>query len=137
MADGELALLQHRTKLYIVNIPIVSAELFRQLALQRFGRLRPIRVDPPAPLADMLLLALEEEERRGRWGAEDGSKEARARALGAGRGGEGIQRDGAAVGVLWLPRSFLPKKGGISSPVHLTPPVCLSLYPPVRSPWQR
>lgn len=73
MADGELALLQHRTKLFLANVPALSAELFRQLALQRFGRLRAIRVEPAAPLAEMVAMALEEEA-----GAEEeGESEAR------------------------------------------------------------
>ena len=91
MADGELALVQHRTRLFLVNVPVMSGELFRQLALQRFGRLRPLAVAPQAPLAPLLELALEEEAAAGRWDAGQGSLQARRPA--------GWERDVRGVGV--------------------------------------
>lgn len=107
MADGELALLQHRTRLYLADVPRLSAELFRQLALQRFGRLRPIRVEPAAALAEMLLMALDDEEREGGISADDGPKEARPRS--APRGGGCLPCRAAspqrARGALLAPRS--------------------------------
>lgn len=76
VARGAWALLQHGTKLYLAAVPKLSGELFRQLALRRFGRHPAARLDPPAPLRPLLLEALDGAEARGEWHEHQGSKEA-------------------------------------------------------------
>lgn len=52
-----------------------SKELMYQQVLRRFGQFNCIRLTPPAPLDQLLLIALDEEEALGRWQPNDGPKE--------------------------------------------------------------
>lgn len=57
--SGSLSMLQHETKLYIVNHASISEELFYQLGLRQFGRFMRIRLEPAAPLQDLIHLAVD------------------------------------------------------------------------------
>jgi DNA mismatch repair protein MLH1 len=46
-----------------------------QQVLRRFGQFNCIRLSTPAPLDQLLLIALDEEEALGRWQPNDGPKE--------------------------------------------------------------
>ena len=71
LASDSWALAQHGTKLYLLAAPRIARELFRQLALRRFGRLAALRLQPPAPLEALLLEAAGEvaEGERAEWAA--------------------------------------------------------------------
>ncbi|KAI5069224.1 hypothetical protein GOP47_0015525 [Adiantum capillus-veneris] len=75
MADHLLALSQHKTQLYLFDVVKLSKELMYQQALRRFGRFNAMSLTNPAPVHDLVLLALDEEERLGRWTESDGSKD--------------------------------------------------------------
>lgn len=62
MADDVFALLQHNTHLYLANVVTLSKELLYQLVLQRFGYFNAIQLSDPAPLQDLIMLALNEED---------------------------------------------------------------------------
>ncbi|WVZ67344.1 hypothetical protein U9M48_016434 [Paspalum notatum var. saurae] len=62
LADDVFALIQHNTHLYLVNIVNVSKELMYQQALCRFGNFNAIQLSEPAPLLDLLLMALKDDE---------------------------------------------------------------------------
>ncbi|XP_020531791.1 DNA mismatch repair protein MLH1 isoform X1 [Amborella trichopoda] len=62
MADNVLALLQHNTRLYLVNVVKLSKELMYQHALRRFSHFNAIQLSNPAPLYELLMMALEEDE---------------------------------------------------------------------------
>lgn len=66
-ADAGLALLQHGTRLYLADAAALSADMFYQQALRRFGAFERVTLQPPAPLAALLAMALEVEEAAGRW----------------------------------------------------------------------
>ena len=70
--DRELALLQHNTKLYLVNTTKLSRSLFRQIILTKFGKLDVLRLCPPPKVTDLAMLALEQDEAG--WSPEDGDK---------------------------------------------------------------
>merc|ERR1719334_497740 len=55
----KFALFQHSTKLYLANTSVFSQHLFRQLLLRDFGNIGVLKLDPPAPLKDLALLALD------------------------------------------------------------------------------
>ncbi|CAG8519047.1 7645_t:CDS:10 [Paraglomus brasilianum] len=57
-----LALIQHQTKLYLVNYNALSEELFYQLILQEFANFGFIRLSNPASISELVLIALEEHE---------------------------------------------------------------------------
>jgi len=75
--DRELALVQHSTRLYMINTTRLSALLFKQIILRDFSNLATLRLDPPPKVIDLALLALEQEEAG--WSPEDGDKEELAR----------------------------------------------------------
>lgn len=52
-----------------------SKELIYQQVLRRFAHFNVMRLSTPAPLMELLLLALDEEERMGRWSESDGPKD--------------------------------------------------------------
>ncbi|CAG8497082.1 7562_t:CDS:10 [Diversispora eburnea] len=54
-----LALIQHQTKLYMVNYNILCEELFYQLTLQEFSNFAFIRLSKPAPIKELIIFALE------------------------------------------------------------------------------
>lgn len=51
--------IQHLTKLYLVDYGAVSAELFYQIGLSEFGNFGSIELTPALPLRDLLRVALE------------------------------------------------------------------------------
>ncbi|KAM3712202.1 hypothetical protein ACJW31_01G164000 [Castanea mollissima] len=62
MADDVLALLQHDTHLYVVNVVNLSKELMYQQVLRRFAHFNAIQLSDPAPLRELIMLALKEED---------------------------------------------------------------------------
>ncbi|KAH6558320.1 hypothetical protein KP509_1Z069400 [Ceratopteris richardii] len=75
MADHLMALSQYKTCVYLFDIVKLSKELMYQQTLRRFGRFNAMSLTNPAPIQDLVLLALDEEERLGRWTEADGSKD--------------------------------------------------------------
>ncbi|XP_036357554.1 DNA mismatch repair protein Mlh1 isoform X1 [Octopus sinensis] len=71
--NEELSLMQHQTKLYLINNAKLSQQLFYQFLLTDFGNFGAIRLSEPAPLYDLALLALDLEECG--WTEADGTKE--------------------------------------------------------------
>ncbi|XP_059460445.1 DNA mismatch repair protein MLH1-like [Corylus avellana] len=61
MADDVFALLQHDTHLYLANVVNLSKELMYQQVLRRFSHFNAIQLSEPAPLSELLMLALKEE----------------------------------------------------------------------------
>ncbi|KAH9941321.1 DNA binding protein [Epithele typhae] len=57
-----LSLVQHGTRLYLLNHGALSAELFYQLGLRQFGNFSRIRLDPPPELRMLVALAVSTEE---------------------------------------------------------------------------
>ena len=72
-----LALVQHLTQLYLVNTKKLSQELFYQIIIFKFGNFGYIELSEPAPIYDLVLLALNTPESG--WQPEDGCKEDLAR----------------------------------------------------------
>ena len=70
--DRSQALIQHSTKLYIVNTAKLSKELFYQIIIFNFGNFGYMRLSSPAPIYDLALLALETEQSG--WTQSDGPK---------------------------------------------------------------
>ncbi|XP_006635764.2 DNA mismatch repair protein Mlh1 isoform X1 [Lepisosteus oculatus] len=67
------ALIQHQTKLYLLNTTKLSQELFYQILIYDFGNFGVLRLSTPAPLYDLAMLALDSPESG--WTEEDGPKE--------------------------------------------------------------
>lgn len=61
VVDSRLALLQHQIRLYMVNYREASRLLFEQLALKVFANFGRIHLDPPIPLLDAVLIAMDDE----------------------------------------------------------------------------
>ncbi|KAI0746867.1 DNA binding protein [Daedaleopsis nitida] len=57
-----LSLVQHNTRLYLLNHGALAAELFYQLGLRQFGDFSRIRLDPPPDLRTLVSLAVDTEE---------------------------------------------------------------------------
>lgn len=62
MADDVCALLQHNTNLYLANVVNLSKELMYQQVLRRFAHFNGIKLSDPAPLPELITLALKEED---------------------------------------------------------------------------
>ncbi|XP_058194714.1 DNA mismatch repair protein MLH1 isoform X2 [Rhododendron vialii] len=62
MADDVFALLQYNTHLYLANVVNLSKELMYQQVLRRFAHFNAIQLSEPAPLSELILLALKEED---------------------------------------------------------------------------
>ncbi|TVU36895.1 hypothetical protein EJB05_18848, partial [Eragrostis curvula] len=62
LADEVFALIQHNTRLYLVNVVNVSKELMYQQALCRFGNFNAIQLSEPALLRELLMMALKDDE---------------------------------------------------------------------------
>nr|KJB81295.1 hypothetical protein B456_013G137700 [Gossypium raimondii] len=62
MADDVFALLQHNTHLYLANVVNLSKELMYQQVLCRFAHFNAIQLSEPAPLQELIMLALKEED---------------------------------------------------------------------------
>ncbi|CAL8357579.1 unnamed protein product [Boreogadus saida] len=71
--NPQWTLIQHHTKLYLLNSTKLSQELFRQILIYDFGNFGVLRLSSPAPLYDLAMLALESEESG--WTEEDGPRE--------------------------------------------------------------
>ncbi|TTI76904.1 Lysosomal-trafficking regulator [Bagarius yarrelli] len=75
--NPQWSLIQHHTKLYLLNTTKLSQELFYQILVYDFGNFGVLWLSSPAPLYDLALLALDSEESG--WTEEDGPKEGLAR----------------------------------------------------------
>lgn len=62
MADDFFALIQHATHLYLANVVNLSKELMYQQVLRRFAHFNAIQLSEPAPVSDLIMLALKEED---------------------------------------------------------------------------
>ncbi|TPX70555.1 hypothetical protein SpCBS45565_g01692 [Spizellomyces sp. 'palustris'] len=62
LVDDVLAIIQHQTKLYLVDYQNLSQELFYQLALQGFSNFGFIHLSHPASIYDLVMIALEAED---------------------------------------------------------------------------
>ncbi|GMH31332.1 hypothetical protein Nepgr_033175 [Nepenthes gracilis] len=62
MADDFFALLQYNTQLYLANVVNLSKELMYQQVLRRFAHFNAIQLSEPAPLQELIMLALKEED---------------------------------------------------------------------------
>uniref|UniRef100_A0A673JI72 DNA mismatch repair protein MLH1 n=1 Tax=Sinocyclocheilus rhinocerous TaxID=307959 RepID=A0A673JI72_9TELE len=71
--NPQWTLVQHQTKLYLLNTTKLSQELFYQILIYDFGNFGVLRLSNPAPLYDLAMLALDSEESG--WTDEDGPKE--------------------------------------------------------------
>uniref|UniRef100_A0A8C3AUU9 DNA mismatch repair protein MLH1 n=1 Tax=Cyclopterus lumpus TaxID=8103 RepID=A0A8C3AUU9_CYCLU len=71
--NPQWTLIQHHTKLYLLNTTKLSQELFHQILIYDFGNFGVLRLSTPAPLYDLAMLALDSEESG--WTEEDGPKE--------------------------------------------------------------
>ncbi|XP_075875199.1 DNA mismatch repair protein Mlh1 [Nelusetta ayraudi] len=71
--NPQWALIQHHTKLYLLNTTTLSQELFYQILIYDFGNFGVLRLSEPAPLYDLAMLALDSEGSG--WTEEDGPKE--------------------------------------------------------------
>ncbi|XP_058506732.1 DNA mismatch repair protein Mlh1 [Solea solea] len=71
--NPQWTLIQHHTKLYLVNTTKLSQELFYQILIYDFGNFGVLRLSTPAPLYDLAMLALDCEESG--WTEDDGPKE--------------------------------------------------------------
>ncbi|TDH01022.1 hypothetical protein EPR50_G00176010 [Perca flavescens] len=71
--NPQWTLVQHHTKLYLLNTTKLSQELFYQILIYDFGNFGVLRLSTPAPLYDLAMLALDSEESG--WTEEDGPKE--------------------------------------------------------------
>lgn len=71
--NPQWTLIQHRTKLYLLNTTKLSQELFYQILIYDFGNFGVLKLSEPAPLYDLAMLALDSAESG--WTEEDGPKE--------------------------------------------------------------
>ncbi|XP_028279724.1 DNA mismatch repair protein Mlh1 isoform X2 [Parambassis ranga] len=71
--NPQWTLIQHHTKLYLLNTSKLSQELFYQILIYDFGNFGVLRLSTPAPLYELAMLALDSEESG--WTEEDGPKE--------------------------------------------------------------
>ncbi|XP_076831113.1 DNA mismatch repair protein Mlh1 isoform X2 [Brachyhypopomus gauderio] len=71
--NPQWTLVQHHTKLYLLNTTKLSQELFYQILIYDFGNFGVLRLSNPAPLYELAMLALDCEESG--WTEEDGPKE--------------------------------------------------------------
>ncbi|CEQ39385.1 SPOSA6832_00914, partial [Sporobolomyces salmonicolor] len=62
--DHSVTLIQHQTKLYLINHTAIAEELFYQLGLRQFGRLSRIKLKPPPDLKQLIRLAIERDAGR-------------------------------------------------------------------------
>eukprot|EP00468_Gymnochlora_sp_CCMP2014_P014413 CAMPEP_0167769274 /NCGR_PEP_ID=MMETSP0110_2-20121227/17208_1 /TAXON_ID=629695 /ORGANISM="Gymnochlora sp., Strain CCMP2014" /LENGTH=306 /DNA_ID=CAMNT_0007658193 /DNA_START=350 /DNA_END=1270 /DNA_ORIENTATION=- len=63
--DEKYALLQHKTKMYLVNVPALCKDLMLERVLLNFGHLKKYKLSTPAPIEKLLLLALKYESTKG------------------------------------------------------------------------
>ncbi|KAF9254890.1 DNA binding protein [Marasmius fiardii PR-910] len=60
-----LSLVQHNTKLYLVNHGALAEEMFYQLGLRQFGDMNRLKLEPAPPLRKLIEIAVEGEETEG------------------------------------------------------------------------
>ncbi|EIW77203.1 DNA mismatch repair protein MutL [Coniophora puteana RWD-64-598 SS2] len=60
--NQSLSLIQHSTKLYLVNHGALAEELFYQLALRQFGEYGRMRLEPPPSIRTLVKLAIDVED---------------------------------------------------------------------------
>ncbi|KAG0056370.1 DNA mismatch repair protein [Gryganskiella cystojenkinii] len=60
--DNQRGLIQNELALYLIHYEAVSEELFYQLCLRDFSNFGFIRLSTPAPIKEMVLMALEDEQ---------------------------------------------------------------------------
>ncbi|XP_062375957.1 DNA mismatch repair protein Mlh1 [Sardina pilchardus] len=72
-ANPRWSVVQHHTKLYLLNTTKLSQELFYQIMIYDFGNFGVLRLSSPAPLYELAMLALNSQESG--WSEEDGPKE--------------------------------------------------------------
>ncbi|KAG7470162.1 hypothetical protein MATL_G00136600 [Megalops atlanticus] len=75
--NPQWSLIQHLTKLYLLNTTKLSQELFYQILIYDFGNFGVLRLSTPAPVFDLAMLALDSAESG--WSEEDGPKEGLAK----------------------------------------------------------
>ncbi|CAK9160323.1 unnamed protein product [Ilex paraguariensis] len=75
MADGVFALLQHNTHLYLADVVNLSKELMYQQVLRRFAHFNAIQLSDAAPLPQLIMLALKDEDLDLQGDGNDGLKE--------------------------------------------------------------
>ncbi|KZV99557.1 hypothetical protein EXIGLDRAFT_738920 [Exidia glandulosa HHB12029] len=63
-AQHALSLVQHGTKLYLLNHAIISEELFYQLGLRQFGAYPRVALNPPPSLRKLVRIGLDAELKR-------------------------------------------------------------------------
>ncbi|KAL6772457.1 MLH1 [Auxenochlorella protothecoides x Auxenochlorella symbiontica] len=63
MADPTCVLLQHGTRLYAANVPVLLQDLAYQQVLIGFGEFDRIHLDPPLCLSSLLQIALEDDQK--------------------------------------------------------------------------
>ncbi|KAG7391036.1 DNA mismatch repair protein [Phytophthora pseudosyringae] len=73
VVDKQFSLLQYRTKLYIARHDEIAFHVFYQQALLQFGDMRPITLQTPFPIYDLVLEALKNP--RNGYVEEDGPRE--------------------------------------------------------------
>lgn len=59
MADDRFALLQHGTKLYLVDACVLSRDMFYQQVLRRFEHFEKVHVADSPAILDLALVALQ------------------------------------------------------------------------------
>ncbi|KAK1299561.1 DNA mismatch repair protein MLH1 [Acorus calamus] len=62
MADDTFALLQHNTRLYLANVVKLSKELMYQQVIRQFVHFNAIQLSNPAPLSELIIMALKDED---------------------------------------------------------------------------
>ncbi|XP_031503809.1 DNA mismatch repair protein MLH1 isoform X2 [Nymphaea colorata] len=75
MADDFLALLQYNTRLYLMNVVNISKELMYQQVMRRFAHFNAIQLSNPAPLPQLMLMELEDQELASACQESDGEKD--------------------------------------------------------------
>ncbi|KAM6956701.1 DNA mismatch repair protein Mlh1 [Aplochiton taeniatus] len=75
--NPQWSLIQHQTKLYLLNTTKLSQELFYQILIYDFGNFGVLRLSEAASLYDLAMLALDSVESG--WSEEDGPKEGLAK----------------------------------------------------------
>ncbi|XP_066922059.1 DNA mismatch repair protein Mlh1-like [Clytia hemisphaerica] len=71
--NRSLALMQHLTQLYLVNVQNLSQELFYEIIIFRFGNFGYLELSEPAPIFELVRLVLDTPESG--WEPEDGEKD--------------------------------------------------------------
>ena len=71
--DRSQALIQHSTKLYLVNVTKLTKELFYQIIIFSFGNFGYMRLKNPAPIYELTMMALNTVQSG--WSQPDGPKE--------------------------------------------------------------